>query len=147
MVTQCVRKALWYHTVFWVLLGPSRLKMYSHSQIPDLLSPLFLGYLSKGGSCYPGNTSLLPSLWFLAAELHGRSAWRGQCRLHLPVLNTGGKSKIFVSYSPVSGTWTWSDHCTTKMQTFFKSPSMVDNYSERQGSMKARLVTVLCGNV
>lgn len=28
-------------------------------------------------------------------------ACRGQCHLHLPVLNTGGKSKILVSHSPV----------------------------------------------
>lgn len=48
--------------MFRVLLGPSKLEMHSKSKIPELLSSLFLGYLSKGGLSYSGNISLLPSV-------------------------------------------------------------------------------------
>lgn len=41
MLTQYFWEGLWYHTLFRVLLGPSKLEMYSNLEIPELLSSLF----------------------------------------------------------------------------------------------------------
>lgn len=93
-------------------------------------------------------------------------ACRVQRCLHLPVLHTGCSTKILVFHSPINsvlflwfwcflqsclpfigGHWTRSDHHTSEMQTFCESSGLADNYSERQGSMKARVAIVLYGYV